>query len=83
MKKFMCKAPGHDGPRDRGMVVLYEGEFYLELGCTICRDNKILSTQVVSRPKAWERARWINETKGIQRAKDVQRTLMGRVKYFH
>lgn len=64
------------------MVVLLEADDHLELGCTVCRDNKILSTQVITRPKGWDRARWQNEINGVEKAKQIQRTQTGRIRYF-
>ena len=48
------------------MKVLKETDEHLELGCEVCLAEKIFSVQVISRPKAWARAKWENETRGIQ-----------------
>lgn len=55
------------------MKVLEETDERLLLGCEVCLANKIWSVQVRTRPKAWARARWQNELRGVERMKKLYR----------
>lgn len=82
MKIPPCASPDHpsDSPRDKGMVVVQENQREVVFACTTCRDSKkILSAQVVTLGRGWNAER---ELRGLPRAKVVQRSPTGRVRYF-
>lgn len=82
MKIPPCKNPDHpdDADRSKGMVIVEENRKEIVFACTFCRDaKKILSAQVVTLGRGWNAER---ELRGLPRAKVVQKSPTGRVRYF-
>lgn len=76
-----CANPDHpvDAKRD-SMIIVQESKKEIVFACTLCRDvKKILSAQVITLGHGWNAER---ELRGIPRAKVVQKTPTGKVRFF-
>lgn len=77
-----CRNPDHpsDSPRTKGMIVVQQTNREVVFACETCRDaKKILSVQVVTLGHGWNAER---ELHGLPRANQVQKTPVGKIKYF-
>jgi hypothetical protein len=63
--------------------VSHQDQFRIAFVCEICAAEGISSLQVITRPKGWDQARWMNEKRNLAQAREKYRVIAKKVTYHH
>jgi hypothetical protein len=85
LKPPPCRNPEHPFgvPRDRAVKVSHQDQYRIAFVCEICASEGMCALQVITRPKGWDQARWLNEQRNLEHAQQRYRYVAKKVTYHH